>query len=308
MPPLDFGWVIQPTPWPNMVPADLWAYNQAAIRLLSPDFSTLWVEDHLQWSDRPTLEAFSTMSYLAAAYPRFRIGSIVFGQGYRNPALLAKMAATLHYLSGGRFVLGIGAGWKEDEHRAYGYPFAPGAARVAQLAEAVAVMRALWTHSPATFRGHYYSVENAYCEPRPSPAIPLHIGGAGEKATLGVVARHADAWNFNLGGPDALRKKLAILRAHCEAVGRDIREIALTYYTMIDLAPRANAPAVSKDFCYLLGPTPADAVAQLLPFIQLGVSHILLRTANLETIERFSAEVAPALRREAGQLVEVGRA
>jgi alkanesulfonate monooxygenase SsuD/methylene tetrahydromethanopterin reductase-like flavin-dependent oxidoreductase (luciferase family) len=295
VPTLDFGWVVQPIPWPDMLPADLHEYTRASIRALSPHFSTIWVEDHLQWGGYPTLEAFATIAYLAAEFPQYRIGSIVFGQGYRNPALLAKMAATLQYLSGGRFILGLGAGWKEDEHRAYGYPFPPGRVRVAQLAEAIQLMRAMWTQSPATFTGKHYTVEHAYCEPRPDPMIPIHVGGGGEKETLSVVARYADAWNFNLSGLEEFQHKLGVLKQHCQAVGRTFHEIALTYYTMVDLSSHAPRVVPRKDFLYLLGPTPANAIAQLRPFVELGVSHILLRTANLQTLERFGAEVAPAL-------------
>jgi len=244
---LDFGWAVQPMPWPHMIPTDLYEYNHAAIRALSPHFSTLWVEDHLQWSKWPTLEAWATMAYLAAEFPHYRIGSLVCSQSYRNPALLAKMGATLQYLSGGRFIMGIGAGWKEDEHRAYGYPYSPGRIRIAQLAEAVQIIRAMWTQAPATFKGRYYSIEHAYCEPRPDPMIPIHIGGSGEKGTLRIVARFADAWNFNLGTPAVFRQKVNVLKQYCQAIGRDFREIALTYYTIIDLPSSFSRSIPARD-------------------------------------------------------------
>src|SRR5690242_5344732 len=294
MPPLTFGWVVQPAPRPNMNPTDLHEYNQASLRALTPAFTTIWVEDHFQWEERPTLEAMTTLAYLAAEFPRFTYGSMVLGQSYRNPALLAKMAATLHYLSGGRFILGIGAGWKEDEYHAYGYPYPPASERVAQLAEAVQVIRALWTHSPASFYGAHYTIENAYCEPRPNPAIPLVIGGAGERGTLRVAAQYADGWNFNFGTPDECRHKLDVLRQHCADVGRDFATPALSYYGMVDL-PDDPASFAPRGGFYLIGPTPHEAIAQLRPFVEMGISHILVRTTSVATLERFRDEVMPAL-------------
>ncbi len=296
MPGVDFGWVIQPVPRPNMVPADLHEYNRTAIRMLSPQFSTIWMEDHFQWDDRPVLEAFATMAYVAAEFPAYKIGSIVFGQSYRNPALLAKMGATLQYLSGGRFIMGLGAGWKEDEYRAYGFPYPPAGVRVRELEEAVQIIRAMWTQSPATFIGEHYRIEGAHCEPRPNPMIPLHIGGGGERHTLRIAARYADAWNFNFGTVEEFRHKLEVLTQHCQAVGRDVREIALTYYGVVDL-PEDPATFAPRADMFILGPTPTDVVAHLRPFIDLGVSHILVRTTSLATLERFRDEVVPALTR-----------
>lgn len=293
---LDFGWVIQPVPRPQMEPADLLEYNRRAITSLSPAFTTLWMEDHFQLDEKPTLEAWTTLTYLAAEFPQYRFGNIVLGQGYRNPALLAKMGATLQYLTGGRFIMGIGAGWKEDEYRAYGYDYPNAGTRIGQLADTIEIMRALWSQSPATYHGKYYSIENAYCEPRPARAIPIHVGGSGEKGTLRVVARLADAWNFATfsGDSTVLRHKLDVLREHCAAVGRDFSEIQLTYYGIVNL-PADPATFNTQSPFPVLGPTPQDAIAQLQPFIDLGVSHVLLRTEGLATLERFSAEVAPAL-------------
>jgi alkanesulfonate monooxygenase SsuD/methylene tetrahydromethanopterin reductase-like flavin-dependent oxidoreductase (luciferase family) len=294
MPALDFGWVTQPAPRPNMTPADLHEYNRTALGRLSGAFSTVWVEDHFQWEMRPTVEAFVTLAYLAAEFPQYRYGSMVFGQSYRNPALLAKMAATLQYLSGGRFILGIGAGWKLDEYLAYGYPYPAAGVRIAQLAETIEIARALWTRSPATFKGQHYSIEDAYCEPRPSPVIPIHVGGGGEKGTLRVVARLADGWNFNFGTADELRHKLEVLQGHCQEIGRDIGEIALTYYGVVDL-PEDPAHFTPNPNAFVLGPTPADAIRQIQEFTALGVSHVLVRTTSIATLERFRDEVIPVL-------------
>ena len=134
---------------------------QAVLEMLPDDFSTIWIEDHFQFQDRPTMEGWTLLTYLAALYPRYKFGHLVLSQSYRNPALLAKMAATLQHLTGGRYILGIGAGWHEEEYRAYGYDYATGGVRVGQLAEVISVLRAMWTESPATFHGRWHHIEGA---------------------------------------------------------------------------------------------------------------------------------------------------
>jgi alkanesulfonate monooxygenase SsuD/methylene tetrahydromethanopterin reductase-like flavin-dependent oxidoreductase (luciferase family) len=277
----------------------------ASIEALSQRFTTIWVEDHFQWEDQPTLEAWSTTAYLAAQYPRFQYANLVLGQSYRNPAMLAKMAATLQYLTGGRFILGLGAGWKEDEYRAYGYPYPSARVRIGQLADAIEIARAMWTHSPATYQGEYYAIENAYCIPQPDPLIPIHIGGMGEHGTLRVVARYADAWNFHQKPPVLFRHKLDVLRTYCQEIGRSFDEIKLTYYPTVDL-PDDPARFDPESDGYVCGPTPQDAVAMLRPFLELGVTHIMIRSANIASLKRFDAEVTPELLQIAAGLPERG--
>lgn len=291
---ITFGWVVQPTTFGAMTASDLMAYNRESLRALSPAFTTIWMEDHFFWADRPTLEAWTTMTTLAAEFPRFAVGAIVLGQSYRNPALTAKMGATLHWLTGGRFIMGIGAGWREDEYRAYGYPYPRAGVRIGQLEDTIQIMRALWTQSPATYQGHYYSIENAYCEPRPDPPIPIHVGGSGEKKTLRVVAQYADAWNTGFGLFEEFVHKREVLRQHCQDVGRDFATLPITYYGTAHLP---NDPAEFKDDpgTLILGPTAADAIRQLRCYIELGVTHVLIRSRDLATLRRFVAEVAPAL-------------
>jgi alkanesulfonate monooxygenase SsuD/methylene tetrahydromethanopterin reductase-like flavin-dependent oxidoreductase (luciferase family) len=118
-------------------------------------------------------------------------------------------------------VLGIGAGWHAEEYRAYGWPFPPAQTRIAQLAEAIALIRALWAQSPASYEGEHYQVADAYCEPQPSPAPPIMVGGAGERYLLRVVAEQADWWNYGFSDLATYAHKQSVLRAHCEAVGRD---------------------------------------------------------------------------------------
>ena len=161
--------------------------------------------------DGAMLESWSTLSALSALVPRMRFGTIVLGNTYRHPAILAKMAAQVDIISGGRLLLGLGAGWQQNEHEAYGLPFFTMRERLEHLDEACEVIRSLWTRSRSDFKGRYYQLSNAPLDPKPvqKPHPELMIGGGGERVTLRVVARHADHWNV-WGGPQVLARKSAI--------------------------------------------------------------------------------------------------
>ncbi len=158
---VDFGLMLRQKNDAGRSLQDLIEYNRKSIEALSSGFTTLWVEDHLQWNTTDTFECLTTLCYLATAYPQFKVGTLVLSQSYRSPALLAKMMATLQALTGGRVILGIGAGWKEDEYVAYDYPFPPIKTRMEQLEEAVQILRAMWSTQPATFKGKHYSIRDA---------------------------------------------------------------------------------------------------------------------------------------------------
>jgi F420-dependent oxidoreductase-like protein len=179
----------------------------------APDTSTPWPE------------AWMTLAALGAAVPRVRIGTLVAGNTYRHPAVLAKMAATLDHISGGRLVLGLGAGWQENEHRQYGIPFYTTGERLARLDEACQVIKRLFGETKANFDGKFYRLTDASLEPKPvQRPLPLLIGGGGEKKTLKITAKHADEWNV-WGTVDILRAKMAILDRHCADVGRAPKDI-----------------------------------------------------------------------------------
>ncbi len=173
-----------------------------------------------------TLECWSVLTAVAALVPRIHVGSIVVGNTYRHPAVLAKMATTVDIISGGRLLLGLGAGWQENEHRAYGIPFYTVGERLARLAEACEVLTSLWTRDRSTFNGRFYHLENAPLMPKPvqRPHPELMIGGGGEKVTLRIAAKHADHWNV-WGGPEILARKNGILDDYCQAIGRDPRSL-----------------------------------------------------------------------------------
>ena len=188
-------------------------------------FDSLWLPDHVQYAGHKVAEGWSLLTWALARYPDKLCGHEVLCNSFRNPAHLAKMAATLQALSGGRLVLGIGAGWNEEEYRAYGWPFPPARVRIEQLAEAIELIRAMWTQAPARYDGKHYRIDGAYCEPRPAPCPPVMVGGHGERYLLRVVAQHADWWNYPFRGLDLYAHKQEVLKWHCRDVGRNYDEI-----------------------------------------------------------------------------------
>lgn len=190
-------------------------------------FETAWNFDHfypiIGDGDGPCLEAWVTLSALAQATSRIRIGCMVNGVPYRHPALVANMAASLDIVSDGRLELGLGAGWNEQETEAYGIDLLPIGQRMDRFEEAVEVVDSLLSNEFTTFRGKYFQLEQARCEPKgpQQPRPPIVIGGAGEKRTLRIAARFAQHWNISFVTPDQFIKKNEILLAHCESVGRD---------------------------------------------------------------------------------------
>ena len=284
--------------------ADRAQHYRRILEMLPSEFSTAWISDHLQFGDRPQLEGWTTLTYLTAEFPRYRFGHLVLGQGFRNPALLAKMSATLQHLSGGRFILGIGAGWHEEEYRAYGYDYPGGGVRVAQLGEAIEVIRALWTQSPATYHGRYHHVENAYCEPRPDPPIPIMVGTNGPKA-LGVAARLADWWNWDAPWETVYREPYTKLRAHCDSIGRPFNEIVLTAGLPVNMPgdPSTFQPTFEHSFYpgqtfSVLGPTSVEVIEEIERLVDHGVSHFQVSVEDMQTLDRFIDEIVPEVRLE----------
>ena len=191
-------------------------------------FSSIWVSDHFNYADEFRLECWTVLNWIAARYPGPMLSTIVMCNSWRNPALMAKMASSLQHLSSGRFVLGYGAGWSKPEYDAYGFDFPPFKTRIEMLEEGVQIIKGLWTEAPFTFKGEHYTILDAYCEPKPDPLPPILIGGAGERYTLRAVARHADWWNDLCRPLDDLKRKLAVLKEHCDAEGTDFDSIRKT--------------------------------------------------------------------------------
>ena len=219
-----------------------WAETAAAAREFEElGFDSIWVNDHLygpQSPDIPILEAWTAVAALAAITARVEIGTLVTPAGMRNPAHLGKTIATADAIAGGRIIPGLGGGWMEREFTDFGMPFLPLRQRLAQLEETVALLRRMWSEDgPVTFAGEHVRVENLVCEPKPPRTPPILIGGAGERVTLRIAARHADIWN-NLAGHHAdLARKVAALRAHCRDAGRDPAEVTVSQQCLVTIAP-----------------------------------------------------------------------
>ena len=247
-------------------------------------FDSLWIADHFYGFDSPTdpfMEAWTTLTWLAAKFPDVVLCHHVLGQGYRNPALTAKMAATLQVLSGNRFMLGIGAGWREDEYASYGYEFPRPAVRFAQLEDLIHICRTMWTSDNPIYEGKHYSVSGAAAPPKPSVMPPICIGAYGEQIGLPMVGRLADVWNSSLhGNEDQWIKKRDIVRASAQQAGRDPKsiEISLTIER-----PLPTTDSESAQF--------ADDLRHL---IELDVSHFVLdfgHPKSTEPVLRFIEQV-----------------
>ncbi|GHO71066.1 LLM class F420-dependent oxidoreductase [Ktedonobacter sp. SOSP1-52] len=271
-------------------------------------FDSVWLVDHFHTIPRPsqevTFECWTSTAALARDTKRVRIGQMVTCNGYRNPAILAKMASTVDVLSHGRLNFGIGAGWYEHEYRAYGYEYPDAPERLRMLREAVQVIKNMWTQEEAVFEGKYYQVRGAINQPKgvQKPHIPLLIGGGGEKVTLKLVAQYGDA--CNVGGDIAtIKHKFDVIKDHCANVGRDYESIHRTTTTFCSLAETdAVALAQVPDFVKnqfgdrinnaLIG-SPATIRQRLMEYEEAGVQELIigfLDRTNLNSIRNFAQE------------------
>jgi alkanesulfonate monooxygenase SsuD/methylene tetrahydromethanopterin reductase-like flavin-dependent oxidoreductase (luciferase family) len=286
--------------WSRLV-GDLFPYLD---QVVAP-FDSLWFPDHVQYGDANVAEGWSMLAYALARYPDKICGHDVLCNSFRNPAHLAKMAATMQTISGGRVVLGIGAGWNEEEYRAYGWPFPSARVRIAQLAESIQILRSLWMATPVTFHGEYYQLDGAYCEPKPDPAPPIMVGGKGEKYLLRVVAQHADWWNYVYEDQATYAHKQRVLQDHCAAVGRNYDEILQVIHVGIligeterDIERQMADPTVrSADASTLVG-TPEQITEGLLSIVEQGAARITIHVCDAprpEGTQLFAAAVLPHL-------------
>jgi F420-dependent oxidoreductase-like protein len=305
---IKFGAVLNETPQMSVSPD----YKELA-RLLrmceNTGFDSAWLMDHLTYGpESAVFECWTTLSALSRETSRIHLGPFFLCNSYRNPALVAKMTATLDVISEGRVELGLGAGWKEDEYRAYGYPFASAAERVRRLDEACAIIKLMWSGKPATFQGKYYRVSEAVCRPEPIRlgGPPLWIGGGGEQLTLRVVAKYADVCNFSgyCTSIQLFEKKLAALERHCQSVGRRIDDIVKSVTLELVLGKDENeahhrereAPASKTPNERFVG-TPSDCISLLERFVNIGASYFMLQIEDLmSSLDLFEKEVLPSFK------------
>ncbi len=311
--PMRFGYQNPSFLWPDRAPYEIFEHTRAKAQQVEElGFHSFWVMDHLIQipgvgaPDEPFLEGWTTLAALAPLTRRLRLGILVTCIGYRSPALLAKMAAGVDIISRGRLIMGIGAGWFEEEYKQYGYDFPAPATRIRQLAEGIQIIKAMWTTSRATFGGRFFRIKDAILEPKPvqKPHPPILVGGSGEQLTLRVVARHADAANL-FGAPPTIAHKLDVLRSHCEKVGRDFKEIEITKTDSIILA-RTRGKVQEKlrrvgwaDRPYKgISGTPEECIEQVRAFQALGVTHLIVNVPgnDEESLALFAQEVMPVFK------------
>jgi F420-dependent oxidoreductase-like protein len=295
--------------WPNG--GNPWSDTLALARHAeSTGWDGIWFADHFMPNaadvSNPTAEAWTTVAALGAAVPRVRVGTLVSGNTYRHPAVLAKMAAQVDQITGGRAVLGLGAGWQQNEHEAYGIPFYTLGGRMRRLEEACRLIKSLFTESRTTFDGRYYQLKDAPLEPKPvQNPLPLLVGGGGEKVTMRIAAQYADEWNV-WGTPETLIRKMAVLDQHCRDLGRDPKSIKRSCQVLLFLTDdqatleRARAgmgmPVIAGGVSEV-----RDAIRQ---YAEAGIDEFIVPDRTLgptvaqrtATMDRFINEVAKDVR------------
>ncbi|HEX8221038.1 MAG TPA: LLM class F420-dependent oxidoreductase [Chloroflexia bacterium] len=287
-------------------------------------FDSVWLYDHFHTVPTPeletTFECWITTAALARDTSNIRIGQMVSCNSYRNPALLAKMASTVDVLSHGRLDFGIGAGWYEHEYRAYGYPYPDGPERLRMLNEALQIFHAMWKEPYATFEGKYYQINGAINEPKgvQQPHIPIWVGGGGEKVTLKLVARYADACNVGGIDPANYRHKFDVVRQHCENEGRDYNSIIKSAELTLNLlSPGQDAEEATRVLRERGGKaqnrvvpleeykrgnfvgSPQECIDLLGTLIDAGVEYFIFYlpgVVHLEPLQILAEEVLPAFR------------
>lgn len=256
-------------------------------------------------ADGPILECWGVMAGLATAVPRLRLGTLVCGNTYRHPAVLAKIAATVDQISGGRLVLGIGAGWQVNEHRAYGIPLGTPKERLDWFEEACQVVSGLLRTRRTTVPGRRYQVTDAPCDPKPAGPLPLLIGGSGERRTMRIAARWADEWNV-WSTPEIMRHKVGVLRGHCHAIGRDPAEISVSTQALMYLSDdrawldQKREESVGRPV--IMG-SPSEVADIVAAYRDTGVDELIVPDWTMgsmgrrkDTCDRFITEVAAQFR------------
>lgn len=274
-------------------------------------YDAVYVADHFMPqappATEPRLEAWTTLGALAARTKRVRLGVLVSGNTYRHPAILAKMAATVDRISGGRLVLGLGAGWQRNEHLAYGIELPEVPELLGRLEEACIVVRMLLDNPVSDFDGRWYHLEKAPCEPKPlQEHLPLLLGVAGEWIAMGIAARHADIWNY-WGTPEDIAHKLEVLERHLEAAGRDPASLERSTQALVFMSRdegELGALAAERTRQPALVGAPEEITASIVRYAELGIDEFVLsdrtlaegRNERFEQLDAFITEIASPVR------------
>ncbi|RZO82312.1 MAG: LLM class F420-dependent oxidoreductase [OM182 bacterium] len=294
--------------WPNPR-SDYKATKTLAQHAEATGWDGIWLADHFLPEEQaliPVHECWITMAALARDVPRVRLGTLVAGNTYRHPAVLANMVATLDNLADGRVVLGLGAGWQQNEHEAYGLDYGSVGSRLDRLEEACQIIKGLFSNEHFSFNGEHYQLQDAPLEPKPQQTkMPLMIGGGGEKRTLKITAQYADEWNV-WGDVDILRHKMGVLDQHCESVGRDPQEIERSAVALLFLSDNEKYLKRIRE-ADIASPTIIGNVNEVIEIVsklkEIGVKELIIPDFTLGTLigadnvkqelmEKFITEVA----------------
>ena len=272
-------------------------------------FHSMWLVDHMWTRGMPDLdhhECLALMAGLSAKTDKLRIGTMVICNSYRNPALLAKSLATIDHISNGHLEIGYGAGWMDEEYKAYGYQFPSMGTRLKMFEEGLHIMKAMFTEKRVTYKGRHYSVEEAICNPKPvqRPHPPITIGGAGEKVMLKLVARFADRWNCP-AGYESFEHKFNVLKQHCKDVGRDVNTIDVSEQLLVcigssdaEVEAKWKAAQMLKPFVSTgIKGTPKQLIEELKKRVAMGITTFVIFFSDFApppTLELFAKEVMPA--------------
>ena len=272
-------------------------------------YDCVWLDDHLMFGKQPILECWTKLSALSTITSEIRLGTMVLCNSFRNPALLAKMSATLDVISNGRLEFGIGMGTQKEEHEAYGIPFPKPRVRADRMRETVEIVKKLWTEEKTSYEGRYYKTSEALSEPKPvqKPHPPITIGGGGEKLTLKVIAEHADRYDWGyVPSLELYKHKLGVLKGYCEAAGRDFKDIEKSAWLGGQIFIVADQKELSKkvkqlkpkdislrDFKkYNSIATPQGYRQEIQQYAKLGVTYFMLFFGDLPEVSglKFFAE------------------
>jgi F420-dependent oxidoreductase-like protein len=266
------------------------------------EYHSIWLDDHLMLNSMPILECWTTLSAISRTTKKIRLGTMVTCNSFRNPALIAKMAATLDNISDGRIEFGIGAGVQKNEHEAYGFSFPSTKERIDCLGETLQIIKRMWVEQKASYHGKHYCIVDAICEPKPiqKPYPPIIVAGGGEKFTLRVTAQHANRFDFGyLPNLEKYKHKLNVLKHHCESVGRQFDDIEQSCWPTGQIFIGENKRELLKKIRKKLPEgfslnnfvktsfvgTPEDCIKLLQPYVKMGVTQFMLFFGDLPELD-----------------------